>query len=503
MKKNILILTTLLVVGLSNAQNVQDVVRSSTDEPIGTARYLAMSGAFTALGGDLTSVGINPASSAVFLSGSGSVTLGILDKSNDTFYGNTLARGIETDAALNQAGGVFVFNHQDENSPWKKFTIGLNFDNTNNYDNFLTANGFSNTSISNFFLNAAQGIPLELLQLQGVETITELYSFLGETEGVAAQNAFLGFQGFLIDPVEDVPSNTSYLNAVNGSSFDQEYTQQTSGYSGKYTLNIGAQYTENLYFGINLNSHTIEYRERKTFQENNNETNATVDFVLFEENLISLGSGFSAQLGAIAKIKNNMRIGISYETPTWYEISEETTQFLGTVSDLEDRDLRLDPGVVNVFQTHQLKTPGKLQVGAAYVFGKKGLISFDYAVKDYSNISLEILNNKTPFQTLNSEISNNLTTAATYKLGGEYRYNNMRFRAGTRFEESPYKDKTELDDLSGFSLGFGYNFGNYTFDIGYSFAEQSNSQVVYNGLANDIATERIENNILFTVGFNL
>jgi predicted porin len=198
-----------------------------------------------------------------------------------------------------------------------------------------------------------------------------------------------------------------------------------------------------------------------------------------------------------------MRIGISYETPTWYEISEETTQFLGTVSDLEDRDLRLDPGVVNVFQTHQLKTPGKLQVGAAYVFGKKGLISFDYAVKDYSNISLEILNNKTPFQTLNSEISNNLTTAATYKLGGEYRYNNMSFRAGTRFEESPYKDKTELDDLSGFSLGFGYNFGNYTFDIGYSFAEQSNSQVVYNGLANDIATERIENNILFTVGFNL
>ncbi|MFT5986297.1 MAG: hypothetical protein ACI825_001799, partial [Planctomycetota bacterium] len=184
MKKNILILTTLLVVGLSNAQNVQDVVRSSTDEPIGTARYLAMSGAFTALGGDLTSVGINPASSAVFLSGSGSVTLGILDKSNDTFYGNTLARGIETDAALNQAGGVFVFNHQDENSPWKKFTIGLNFDNTNNYDNFLTANGLSNTSISNFFLNAAQGIPLELLQLQGVETITELYSFLGETEGV-------------------------------------------------------------------------------------------------------------------------------------------------------------------------------------------------------------------------------------------------------------------------------------------------------------------------------
>ena len=503
MKKYILLFTALMALGFSYAQNLQDVIRASTDEPIGTARYTGMSGAFTALGGDLTSVGINPASSAVFITGSGAVTLGILDSANDSNYENTIARGIETDIALNQAGGVFVFNQPNENSSWKKFTLGLNYDNTNNYDNYIAANGTSGTSISNFFLGEAQGVPLELLQLQNGESIADLYLFLGETEGVAAQNALLGYQGFLIDAAEEDPENVVYTNAVNGSSFDQEYAKETAGYSGKYTLNVAAQYTDNLYFGVNLNTHSIEYRERKTFLEKNNSPDASIDFVLFEENLISLGSGFSAQLGAIAKIKDNVRVGISYETPTWYEITEETTQFLRTASDISDRDIRLDPRVINVFETYQLKTPGKLQMGAAYIFGKKGLISLDYSVKDYSNNTLKIMNNTTPFQSLNSEISNELKTASSIKLGGEYIYKDMSFRAGTRLEESPYKDKEVLNDLSGFSLGFGYNFGNYTFDIGYSFAEQSGSQAIYNGLANGLNTDNKQNNVVLSVGFNL
>jgi len=503
MKKKIFILTALLAVGFSNAQNIQDVVRSTTDEPIGTARYLAMSGAFTALGGDLTSVGINPASSAVFLSGSGSVSLGILDNANDTFYGNGLARGIETDAALNQAGGVFIFDTYNEDSPWKKFSIGLNFDNTNNYDNYIVANGISGTSISNFFLSEAQGVPLELLQLQDGESIADLYSFLGETEGVAAQNGFLGFQGFLIDAIDENPDNTSYVNAVTGNSFDQEYTKETSGYSGKYTLNIGTQYTDNIYFGVNLNTHTINYRERKTFQEFANSPNPSIDYVLFEENLASSGSGFSAQIGAIAKIQNNVRLGISYETPTWYSIDQETTQSLRTVSDIDNRDIQLNPRVINVFETHELKTPGKLQVGAAYIFGKKGLLSFDYSVKDYGNSTLEVFDDPTPFQDLNAEISNTLTTASTFKVGGEYRFKDMSFRAGARLEESPYENKDIVDDLTGFSLGFGYNFGNYFFDLGYSFSEQNSSQQIYNGLSSGISTENNRNNFVATLGFNL
>ena len=47
---------TALVCFISNAQNIDDVLRYSTDNLQGTARFQAMSGAFGALGGDLSSL---------------------------------------------------------------------------------------------------------------------------------------------------------------------------------------------------------------------------------------------------------------------------------------------------------------------------------------------------------------------------------------------------------------------------------------------------------------
>ena len=49
----------------ANAQTSADALRYSTNDYYGTARTMAMGNAFTALGGDLGSLGINPAGSAV------------------------------------------------------------------------------------------------------------------------------------------------------------------------------------------------------------------------------------------------------------------------------------------------------------------------------------------------------------------------------------------------------------------------------------------------------
>lgn len=58
------ILFAVMSIGLG-AQNVTDALRFSENEYYGTARSVAMGNAFTALGGDLGSVSINPAGSAV------------------------------------------------------------------------------------------------------------------------------------------------------------------------------------------------------------------------------------------------------------------------------------------------------------------------------------------------------------------------------------------------------------------------------------------------------
>ncbi len=153
-------------------------------------------------------------------------------------------------------------------------------------------------------------------------------------------------------------------------------------------MNISTQFGDNLYFGMNLSSHIIDYNEGTFLRETNANQNSLVKRVDFENTLL-YWVRFSAQFGAIAKIQNNPRLGLSYDTPTWYTISEETTQYLETdrVENGETILTIVDPRIINVcrLQTHH---PGKVTASAAYIFNKQGLISLDYSYKDYGNIKL-------------------------------------------------------------------------------------------------------------------
>ena len=80
-------------------------------------------------------------------------------------------------------------------------------------------------------------------------------------EETRAQNAFLAYQAFIIDPVENNPNNTNYITTLAGNNFTHDVFQQQRGYINKYTFNFGAQYTESLFIGVNLNSHEISYFE--------------------------------------------------------------------------------------------------------------------------------------------------------------------------------------------------------------------------------------------------
>ena len=75
----------MLCIGLASsayilAQDVTDAVRYSMDEIQGTARFRSMSGAFGALGGDMSAVNINPAGSAIFNNSHASASIGVFSK---------------------------------------------------------------------------------------------------------------------------------------------------------------------------------------------------------------------------------------------------------------------------------------------------------------------------------------------------------------------------------------------------------------------------------------
>lgn len=506
--KRIFLILAVMAFGTTFAQTITDALRLSNTNVTGTARYRALSGAFGALGGDLSAIGDNPASSAVFTRGVASISFAFDSFENTTaYFGNTTATEGD-DIGINQAGGVFVIDASPE-SKWRKVTLGFNYDRTSDFDDEFAAIGNNTTSIGDYFLGFAQGVPLSLLETLDGESISELYQFLGEEEGFAAQQAFLGFQSFILDPVSDNPDETAFVANTVADIYSQEFLLASSGYNGKASFNLGAQYGNDVYFGLNLNSHISDFEQSTVLFENNNappeEGFTTVNAIRFENNLRTLSSGFSFQLGSIVKIGRGLRLGVTYDSPTWYTVSEETNQRIRTVAtnDSGTFTTSIDPRVTNIFLDYTLKTPEKYTGSLAYLFGKIGLISFDYSYRDMTELQFRPTNDPF-FSGQNASIDNVLRPVNSYKVGGEIRAALWSFRAGYRFEDSPFVDETTVGDLTGYSAGIGYNFGGVKIDVAYDdWTQERNQQLFNTGLTDSAAIERNNASIVatLTLGF--
>ena len=84
MKKTIITALVAAAPILASAQSTVDAYTLSQTEPRGTARFMSMGGAFTALGGDLSSLGQNPAGVGVYRGSDIGATLDIDFRSYDT-----------------------------------------------------------------------------------------------------------------------------------------------------------------------------------------------------------------------------------------------------------------------------------------------------------------------------------------------------------------------------------------------------------------------------------
>ncbi|MDA8859331.1 transporter [Flavobacteriaceae bacterium] len=466
------------------SQNIFDALRYSNDKVEGSARFSAMSGAFGALGGELSAVSINPAGSAIFSKGIASFTVSNYKTSNDSdlvnnSLNNAMESNIDTKSNFNlsQLGGVLVFNNITK-SKWKKMTISLNYEQTSNNFNKFNTSGINTNGVDSYFLSYAQGLPLDEISAFEGESITQAYSEIGSYFGYANQQAFLGYESFIIEPEDvDDPSNNSYysnVNNANNNGYYQDYYFKSRGYNSKVNANIAFQYGDNLFVGANLNLHSIDYDQSTYLLETNNNVGEDVGVYVsdigFENNLSVLGEGISVQLGAIAKVNDVLRLGFTYDSPTWYTITEETSQYLSTTRfevnefDAVVIEQSLNPNVINVFQDYKIQTPSKITGSGALIFKKIGLLSFDYSIKDYSSIKFNPSNDP-HFIEQNNIISNSLDQAISYRIGAEILQNRMSYRAGYKFEESPRGITNH--DLKGFSFGLGYKINNSRIDLSF------------------------------------
>ena len=88
----------------------------------------------------------------------------------------------------------------------------------------------------------------------------------------------------------------------------------------------------------------------------------------------------------------NARIGLSYESPTWYRFTDELTQRLQTETSNNNVIYTddINPNVVNIYPAYKIQSPSKVTGSLAYIFGKSGLLSVDYTYKIMKTLNLNL-----------------------------------------------------------------------------------------------------------------
>ena len=159
------------------SQGLIDALRFNDTDISGTGRYVGLSGAFGALGGDLSALKKNPAGSAVFLTNHSSFSLDLSTVTNDaTFVGQEIK---ERDARfdLNQAGFIFVFETKNVNALANRISFGMNYDRNNSFNNDMVVSGNNQQSIDTYFLNRANGTALDLFVPLSGESLMNVINF--------------------------------------------------------------------------------------------------------------------------------------------------------------------------------------------------------------------------------------------------------------------------------------------------------------------------------------
>ena len=466
-----------------------DALRYAVDNLNGTARFRGMNGAFGAVGGDLSAININPAGSLFFNNNFASASLTSFNNTNSANYFGSKDKESYSTIDLNQIGAILVFEDKSGKTEWNKISVGLNYDNSSNFDNRIFTSGYNPyNSISQYFVNQANTV-----------LNTEFNDYQYD----------MAYQTYIIDPHPTVP-NQFVSNVSPGGNYYQDYFGTSNGYNSKITVNVAGSYQNKLFLGLNLNAHFTDYVVTTSLYENNDNpsnpnTQPTIRNIIFDNQLSTYGSGFSFNLGAIYKVTDSFRFGASYESPTWYNLNDELVQDLYTYDNVNvpsgDESLYYGSPLF-VFPTYRLRTPSKITGSAAYIINKRGLISIDVASKNYGNI--EYTNtNQNDFRDLNSQLSRELKNTYEIRIGGEYKIKQWSVRGGYRFEESPYKVDYAFGDLTGYSAGVGYSFGENRIDLSFANSHRNfNQSLISSGMNDTSRIRNVQNNVTVTYSIN-
>ncbi len=356
MEKFTIIAGLLCIAGTVTAQNEADVQRYTNLVPPGTARFGAMGGAFTALGGDMSAIHVNPASIGVFRFTELSFTPSIETKTIRTELNGSASTGFTNGFAVGNAGLVLVSPTQ--NPFWRSVNVGFTVNRLNTFNDELRVQGT---------------VPLDRSLMQ---------SFLTEATGALPSalgnfGAGLAFDTFVIDQLNGDPNQTNYVGIVQSGDMNQSQTVTRSGRMNEFAISVGGNYDDRLFIGGKFGIVSSYYEVRNEITESPTIPAAT-DLVRYRyrDDLIVEGFGVNVSAGFIYRFENGLRVGGSIQTPTSLRLQDRYRASI--TNTLRNPDEVLQETSPDDFLNYRVRTPWRYTAGVAGVIQGKAILSAQY-----------------------------------------------------------------------------------------------------------------------------
>jgi hypothetical protein len=472
----------------ATAQNESDAILFSLNRPTGTARSISLGGAMGALGGDFTSISINPAGLAVYRSSEFSFTPSITYRKTKANYGSTVSDDDKFSVPFQQISFVGTYKPMREGNTGlisTHFSIGYTRTNDFARNTFIqgrdiqsslldefkySANGFTSGNLDDFYTRMAWDV------------------YLLDLRPDSNNEYFHGFE--YIDA-----NNTPQWGPRYG--INQGKVINEKGNSGEFSIAGGVNISNKLFLGGSLGITTLYYdMKSQHFEEvadglykdeylNYRNTDASrVNNFTFTDNFSSSGVGVNLKVGVIYKPINALRIGAAVHTPNFYSIDLDYET--DVKSSFFDGTTELAPTIPTGEFSYNFRTPMKLIGSLAYIIGTKGLLSVDYERTDYSAMKYKSkINNPEEMDEMkarNETISTTFKPTNNLRFGGEFRATEaLSLRAGYALYQTPYK-KTMINSNGthhSYSGGLGLKMSNMYLDFAYILRQEKEKRSIY------------------------
>lgn len=391
---------------------------SQTQFNFGTARAMAMAGAFTSLGADLSSMSINPAGLGMYRHNDISVTPMMSfarSKTNAPEYGNN------SRDRFSMANIGVVINAYEGSRSLVSLNIGFGYNRIAdlNYDYAFQRQNQAAT-IGDAYARQ--------LYWSGISK----YSFYNgggsgnwNWNNIAPEywNAALAYRGFLIDQVDPNKPDSWQPTWVTPNADVDHYTMlRSKGSIGEYVLSVGANINNKIYIGASLGIQSvyqrkyIDYVEEYFYSDPSQAIpdfgNSGLDYQLLRwklnQSVIVDGTGVNFKAGVVYRPTANLRLGVAIHTPTYYSLDRKfQSAAAGLAYANNDTDPNVKPDDEGYISTAgdpnmtspllvddgpnswSFVSPTRLMFGASYTFGERGVISVDYERDWYNGIRIK------------------------------------------------------------------------------------------------------------------